>query len=102
MYNTTKILLSIPSVITFAFVLTSWFPFLITDIQKYTFSVVIVKALLLFQVLYLSIRIWRFKNVEKPKKTKWILLIIFFSAVSSLIYIWRKDAEFLENNTLSN
>lgn len=94
MSKTSKILLSIPSVIAFAFVLTFWFPFLISDFETYTISAIIVRVLLLFQVLYLSIRIWRFKNVKKPKKTKWILLIVFFSAISSLVYIWKKDKEY--------
>lgn len=64
----------------------------------------IVNGMILLQIGYLIYRLWSLTNIEKKVKTEWTWLLIIFNFISSLIFIWKKDAELNQTNknTLSN
>ena len=97
-----KILLTIPSILVFTYMVTFWFPtefqWLIPDMKSYYIQIFTIQGLTIIQIIFLIFRLRSFKNIEKSIKTDWVWLLILFSSITSLIYIWNKDAEFEQMN----
>ncbi len=106
MTKLTKIILTTPSLLGIVYMLT----FISTDFLKlitnnvigFEYQALIVNGLILMQIGYLIYRLWNYKNVEKKVKTEWTWLLIIFNFISSLVFIWKKDAELEKNNTVHN
>jgi hypothetical protein len=101
-----KILLSIPSLITFCYALTFFFPvefaWVYPNWTAYYIQMGIINALTLSVSIFLIVRIWRFKNIDRSRKSGWTFLILFFGNLVALIYIWKKDADFARDNELNS
>lgn len=72
--------------------------------DAYPVEILTLQGLTIIQLVILIRRIWKFKNVPKSDKWDWTGILIFFSLILILIYIWKKDDEFVEmdKNTLPN
>ena len=106
MNTITKVLLTVPSVITIIYMVTFWdsaFLFWISQnlIDSYTFDK-IVSVLNIVQLTIILIQIWSYKSTNNKLKTKWTLLILFFNFLVNLIYIWVIDAKFNKENMSKN
>ena len=97
-----KVILSIPSIIGLAYIFTFFNPksiaWISNNIVDFEYQGPIVNISILIQIGYLIFRLWRYKNLKKSIKTNWTILLILFNSITSLIYIWKKDDEFLELN----
>lgn len=108
MNRRTKTLLTIPSFLGLSYMLTFWFPtelqWFVPSMRIYYIQTGTLVALTLIQLVILIRKLWSFKNVERPKKSNWTWMLILFSSISSLIFIWKKVDEFeaLNNGTVSN
>lgn len=100
-----KVLLSIPWLITLCYVLTFFFPvelaWVYPNWTAYYIQMGIINGLTLSVSIFLLVRIWRFKNIERSRKFGWTFLILFFGNLVALIYIWKKDADFVRDNELN-
>jgi FlaA1/EpsC-like NDP-sugar epimerase len=101
----TKIILSIPSIFGIFYMVTFWFPtqfrWLIRVESDYNIQL-IRNVLIAIAVLFLLLRVWNLKNVDKKIKWTWFLLLIVFNFISSLIYIWIYDDKLSSSNTKHN
>jgi len=108
MKKPSKILLTIPSILGLSYMLTFWFPvelhWLVPSMKAYNIQIGIIQTLTIIQLVVLIRKLWSFKNLEKSKKSDWTWILILFSLISSLIFIWKKVDEFEEINhkTLPN
>ena len=108
MTKLTKIILTIPSIISIVYLITFWsidfFKWITNNVIGIEFQDPIVNGLIIIQSGYLIYRVWNFKNIDKDKKIMWTVLLVVYNYVSSLIYIWKKDSEFekMNENTLHN
>jgi heme/copper-type cytochrome/quinol oxidase subunit 4 len=108
MRKSTKILLSIPSFLVLSYMVTLWFPtkflWLAPTMNEYYIQIFIIQGLTIIQLIFLIKKLWSFKNLEKSKKSEWTWILILFSSISSLIFIWNKVDEFevLNKNTISS
>ena len=102
MKKSTKILLSLPSVIgilyMFIFIYPTRFEWLIPDLMTYNTAVITINVLILISMLVLLRRIWKFENITTTKKSNWTWWIILFNVVAMHIYIWKMDDQFSEGN----
>jgi hypothetical protein len=102
MERTTKIVLSIPSILVFSYILISWFPkefdWLTPSMKAYYTLNGILEAFSIIQMILLIRKLWSFKNIEKSKKSEWTWLLILFNPITSLIFIWKRVDEFEELN----
>ena len=97
-----KLLLSLPSVLSGFYMTTFMFPtkfgWLFPDMNSYNIQMIVLNLLVILQIVILLKRLWRYKVLPKQDKTNWTWLLIFFSSITCLIYIWKKDSEFEERN----
>ncbi len=102
MSKMTKYILTIPCAIFFLYVLSFFFQetyFKIVGSFERDFMIAtIARLLLLFTIIYLVVDVWKIKTIDKSKKWSWTCIIIFFGAIGSLIYIWKKEKELKQNN----
>ena len=91
MNKPSKILLSVPTVISFFWILTYWFP---TDFKtlvsldiEYHISLYIT-GLCLLVVVYLLNDLWK-SNINISLKRKWTWFFIFGITITSLFYLWK-------------
>ena len=96
-----KLALSIPSLTGLYFFLSLWYPSLGNAIyysmEMYNIQILTLLGLTTIQLLLLLIRLWQFENLNKSTKWEWTKALLFFNVISSLIYIWEKDEEFMNN-----
>ena len=82
--------------------LTSWYPtelhWLTPSMKAYYIQIGTLQALTILQLVILIKKLWSFKNLEKTKKTEWTWLLILFSSISALIFLWKRVDEFEETN----
>ena len=82
--------------------LISWFPtelhWLTPSMKAYYIQVGTLQALIILQLVILIKKLWSFKNLEKTRKTEWTWLLILFSSISALIFLWKRVDEFEEIN----
>lgn len=105
MKTTLKILLSIPSILNMVYYFTFWFPekytWLIPTMDAYHFQLISLALLTTVQLIILIKKLWSFKYIEKSTKHNWTGLLVVFTSVSSLIFIWKKMGELeVKNNAL--
>lgn len=102
MTKTRKIWLTIPPILTFSYTFTFWFPtefhWLVPSMKVYYLQVGTLQALTMAQLIILIRKLWSFKNIDKSKKTDWTWLLLLFTTVTSLIFIWKKADEFEKLN----
>ncbi len=105
MTNTYKILLTFPSVIGFSYMFTFLFPtefhWLVPSMEIYYLQIGIIQLFTIIQIIILIRKLWSFKNIEKSKKTEWTWLLILFTMLTSVIFIWKKVDEFDKLNNSS-
>jgi len=81
---------------------TFWFPtefhWLVPSMEVYYLQVGTLQALTVAQLIILIRKLWSFKKIEKSKKTDWTWLLLLFTMVTSLIFIWKKVDEFEKLN----
>lgn len=103
-----KAIISIPSFVGLIYMLILWFPaefdWLTPTLEAYYYQLLTIYGLIIIQLIFLLKRLWKFTNISHSEKWRWTWLLIAFSLITSLIYIWRKDAEFLtmENKNLTS
>ena len=100
----TKIVLSIPSIIGFIFLISLFVPELKNWIEKYLereIQGIIVLTLVIIQATILIFRIWSFKNVDRNKKGENTYYLIGFNFIAALSYIWNTDDYFIKLNEKS-
>jgi hypothetical protein len=94
----TKILLSIPSVISLLLFVVIVFPFLnfkvFPTMGSYNIVTYSVFLITLIQLIYLIRYLWKIDSIDKKVKIDWTVLMIIFSQIASLIFIWKKVDEF--------
>lgn len=102
MTKATKVVLTIPSVLSLSYLLTFWFPtkflWLVPSMDAYYIQVGTLQVLTILQLGILMRKLWSYKNVEKSKKTHWTWLLILFNSIAALIFIWKGVDEFEEVN----
>ena len=105
MTKTYKILLTFPSVIGFSYMFTFLFPtefhWLVPSMEIYYLQTGIIQLFTIIQIIILIRKLWSFKNIEKSKKTEWTWLLILFTMLTSVIFIWKKVDEFDKLNNSS-
>lgn len=84
------------------FISTDFLKWITNNVVGFEYQALIVNGLILMQIGYLIYRLWNYKNVDKKVKTEWTWLLIIFNFISSLVFIWKKDAELEKNNTVHN
>jgi hypothetical protein len=98
--NLTKILLTIPSVLSFLYMFTFWFPtkfvWLIPSIKVYYIQMLALQILTVGQLIFLIVRLWSFKNIKKSVKSNWTWYLILFNFITCPIYIWKNDSELIQ------
>ena len=97
MNRTTKILLTLPSIIAIGYILTSMFTglnWLAPTMKAYYIQIGILDTLLIMQLIVLTKKIWSFKNLGKSAKIEWTIYLIIFNIIATLIVIWSKLDEF--------
>jgi len=98
MSKTAKILLSIPSVIGIAYMISFWyvdFLFWVTDkLVEIKYLVPLINGILLIQIACLLYRLWSFKNLPRKLRVSWTAILVIFNILAGLVYIWIKDREF--------
>jgi formate-dependent nitrite reductase membrane component NrfD len=108
MKRTTKILLTIPSILGLSYMLTFIYPvefhWLVPSMQAYYIQIGIINGLTIIQLIILIKKLWSFKYIEKSRKSDWTWILIIFNQVASLIFIWKQVDEFakLNKSTVSN
>lgn len=95
----TKILLTIPSLLTIIYVpLIISFPlefkWIVPSMKVYHIQLFTLQVLSIIQLIFLIRILWSFKHVEKSKKSEWTWILIVFSSLSCLVFIWSKINEF--------
>ncbi|MDX5468233.1 MAG: hypothetical protein LPK45_00205 [Bacteroidota bacterium] len=94
---TNKILLSLPSALMGFVILILYFPkefaWLSPSLKEYYFQLIVLELLYLIQVIPLIRKLWTLKQVKKSIKLEWTWIILFFSPISSLVFIWSKWEE---------
>lgn len=97
--NLTKILLTIPSVLSFLYMFTFWFPrkfvWLFPSMEAYYIQLFTLQILIIVQLIILIFRLRSFSNIEKTVKANWIWYLILFNFITCPLYIWKKDDEFI-------
>lgn len=97
MKNSYKVLLTLPSFLTFCFTITLNFPtefkWLTPSMDMYYLQLGALQILTLTQVIVLIKKLWSFQKVKKSIKVEWTWILILFSSISSVIFIWRKVDE---------
>ena len=98
----TKISLTIPPILSIGYFVTfaspSDFAWLFPTMKSYNIQMIILWGLNLFQLIYLINKLWSFKEIDKSIKNEWTWILIFFSAISSLIFIWQKHDKLAISN----
>ena len=101
MTNSKKLLLSIPSIIGLLFMIVLFFPketlWLVPNIRVYNTFVISILILSIIQLIYLIRKLWS-KNLKKSIKTNWTWLLIIYTSITSLVFIWKKIDEFENSN----
>lgn len=99
-----KIVLSIPSIIGFIFLISLFIP----DLKNWTEKILereiqemVLIGLIAFQQIILIFRIWSFKNITTSKKAENTFYLIGFNLVGGFIYIWKTDNYFIKLNKKS-
>lgn len=96
----TKIILTIPSLINIVYMTTYWnvdfYKWISNKILEYQYQDFIIIGLILIQSGYLIYRLWNHKNVHRKTKTEWTWLLLIFNFISSLVFIWKIDAELIK------
>jgi|TARA_B110000902_G_scaffold156768_2_gene179801 uncharacterized membrane protein len=80
------------------------FMWLIPTMDAYYTQLGILQGLTIIQLIFLIRKLWSFKNLDKSKKSDWTWILILFSSIASLIFIWKRVDEFEEinNKTVPN
>lgn len=100
----TKILTSLPSILSLLSILDMWtiefmwntFP----SMDAYHIQLISIFIAAVFAWIYLIRRLWSFKRIPKNTKTTWTLMMIFvFSQITTLYYIWSKDEKLSSENS---
>ena len=99
MKKNTKILLSIPSIVSLFFFLTYFIEptvwgIVIDSMTKYYIAICIVQSLMIIQLVYLLNFLWKSNNFVKSTKVNWTWLLVLFTSIASLFFIWKKIDEF--------
>ena len=97
-----KIVLTIPSVLSLAFMFVFIFP---SELKWFTPSmnvfyaeVAVVQLVTLTQVIFLLHQLWSFKKIERKIKVAWTWFLFLFTAISALVLIWSRFDTFDELN----
>ena len=89
-----KIIVSLPSVVGLVLIVIVLFPsfsfWLFPSLAIYNLVLVCFLVLSFFQIAYLIVCLWRIKTMERKVKINWTLLLIVYSSISCLIFIWNK------------
>lgn len=107
MKRTTKILLTIPSILGLSYMVTFMFPvefhWLVPTMKAYYIQIGIFQGLTIIQLIILIRKLWSFKKLEKSIKSDWTWILILFNSIASLIFIWKRVDKFeeLDNQTVS-
>ncbi len=103
MSRTRKLILTVPSLVSlfyfFVFAFPSEFNWVFPSWTSYYIQVGVLNGGVLSISIYLIVRIWRFKYIERTRKSGWTFIIVFFGSLAQLIYIWKKDKDFVSRNT---
>ncbi|PWL40342.1 hypothetical protein DKG77_05855 [Flagellimonas aquimarina] len=93
-----KTLLSIPSIVGIAYMISFWsidfLKWISNNLVDFQYQAPIVNGLTLLQIGILIYRLWTYKNLPKEKKTNWTIFLVVFNVIASLIFIWKKDYVF--------
>ena len=100
----TKILTSIPSILSLLSLIDMWtiefmwktFP----SMDAYHTQLISIFIAAIIAWIYLIRRLWSYKQVPKGTKTTWTLVMIFvFSQITTLYYIWTKYDQLTKENS---
>tara|TARA_R110002049_G_C9047207_1_gene553213 strand:+ start:776 stop:1108 length:333 start_codon:yes stop_codon:yes gene_type:complete len=102
MNKTTKILLSIPTIVGFILLLSV----LITDLENWIDQYILnveelaylTLGLLIVQFVILTFRIWSFKNVDRNKKGEETFYLFSLNIIAAVHYIWKTDRKLIDLN----
>ena len=100
-----KILLTIPSVLEWVYLIACIFPedfARIAPADMYNTQVAVITSLRLIQIIILLLILWRFKNLEKSKKWEWTWIMILFTMIGAPLFIWKKIGEFSKKIEIHN
>lgn len=117
MKTSSKILSSIPSVLSLAYAITFVFPerflWLVPSMRAYYWQVGILNGSLCLVVFLLILQLWKLPQFSKKEKTDWTWILIIFNVYSVLIFVWYKmkkkaivessdlpENEFVKNNSV--
>ena len=79
-----------------------WLPeethWLVPTMNVYYIQLFSIYILTAFQLIYLIIKLWKYENVDRKIKVEWTWLFLFFTSITSLIFIWKKIDEFENSN----
>lgn len=94
----TKILLSIPSIISITYFLTYFlfpeiFTPLINNIGNYYIVTISINLLVILQLVVLIYLIWKYKPLTKAQKWNWTLFLIILQSLGALIFIWNINSK---------
>ena len=98
MKKSTKILLSIPSVLSLILFFVIALPILwihiFPSIYVSYFVIIFIQILMIIQIIFLIRYLWRIESIDKKIKSNWTGLMILFAQITALIFIWKKIDEF--------
>ncbi len=81
---------------------TFWFPekfvWLIPSMDAYHAQIISLKVLTIIQLIVLIRKLWSFKSIPKSDKQFWTGMMIVFSSIASLVFIWKKVDQFENQN----
>jgi len=101
-----KILYSIPTIIALFYLGLFFLPneytkWLFHPHDKYLLQVFGIFFICILQTYFLIRKLWSFQHINKSKKREWTWILILYSTIASLIFIWIKVDE-IENLNTSN
>ena|SRR5690606_18610190 len=101
-----KLLLTISYLLSLIYTITffnvDFFRWITNNVLPYEYQTVVVNLIYLPALVYLIYRIWTFKNINKNMKGNWTVFLIFVGIITMPIYIWKKDDDFIEQNSSLN
>jgi len=71
---------------------------LVPTMRVYYIQLISIFTFSIIQLIYLIRKLWSYKNLKKSIKTNWTWLLIIYTSITSLIFIWKKIDEFENSN----
>lgn len=80
------------------FQLINFFPTFNLSLRIWNVLNTTISLLLLIAFITLLVRIWKFKKTPRETKIMWTVLIMLFTPIFGIIYIWKIDPQLFLNN----